>query len=946
MEMKFKKLNDRFNVAIVAFGVISLIILLRLTTIMIVRGEEYRVQAENSIFKTIPTSAPRFEIKDRYGRLLAGNRPSFAVHIMKNEVIDEKLNEVSLNIINILDKNEDSYFDEFPIIITEDGEYSFTFDTQIEEWKERYNLQGVENALEAFDSLRRLYDIRTDVSIGEIFNDEDREVALEIQQEFIRIPELNVPISIRNFKFTEELRKEQWLQSYRITEENISAHDAFQIVRDETYKIPKEYNDADARKIMVVREQLRKSGYLQYRPVKIAQDISEVSVIQIEENVINLPGINIEVEPVRYYPEGILAAHVIGTLGKISQQNEIDRYVKELNYLATDIIGKTGIEHKFEEDLKGTDGYRKVIVDSRGRLINVIENVDPIPGGTIYLTLDANLQRVAEKTLEDVLKTLQVGGVYETPWGSDRMLRNGKPLPNATSGSVVVTDIKTGDVLALANYPAYDPNLFATGISQDDWNALIPENERDPLAPRPLTNIALSTAIQPGSIFKMIVGLTGLEQGLSPNYKILDRGFIQVGGHSFGNWLWNQSRRTFGYQNIHQAIADSNNYYFYSVANGYDYGVGKPLPIKMDIETLVDYTKKFGLNDRTGIEIDIPRERSGGVPGIENKTRVVKAMLRNHLRAHLKVDDLDETKIDATEEVRDNIIDEILSWTDENPSRGEVYRRLVDIGIKEEKVNIYTDIIKYSYFNQARWTTADTMNFAIGQGEHSYTSLQIANYMAILANGGDRYNLSLVRKVQNYEDKSIVEYEPELVEKIEFNDPQNLKDINYGMYQTTVTGTARSFFVNFPIQVAGKTGTAQRDGKIPPVDEVEYLKKHMGSFGVRLSDVEALTLQIMEENKGNIRFQDKGNAMREAIKRLNTKITNNDLDRFKMDYGNYAWFTGFAPYDDPQIAISVLIFQGGSGGFGAPIFREIVAEYMGLNSINKEEVNLENRLVR
>jgi len=941
-----KKLNDRFNVAILVFGMICLIILLRLTAIMIVRGEEYRIQAENSIFKTIPSSAPRFEIKDRYGRLLAGNRPSFAVHIMKNEIIDEKINEVSLNVINILEKNGDKYIDEFPIVINENGEYEFTFDVMIQEWKESYNLQDAETALEAFDILRRLYDIRTDVTIEEIVADPNKEVALEIQQEFIKIPELNVPISIRHFKFTEELRKEQWLQGHRITDEDISAYDAFQIARNKTFEIPEDYSDENARKAMVVREHLRKSGYLQYRPVKIAQDISEESVTQIEENIIKLPGVNVEIEPVRYYPEGQLAAHILGTLGKISQQNEIDRYVKELNYLPTDIIGKTGIEQKFEEELKGTDGYRKVIVDSRGRLINLIENVDSVPGGTLYLTIDANLQKVAEKTLEDVLKTLQVGGVYETPWGTNRLASNNGAMVNATSGSVVVTDVKTGEVLALANYPAYDPNLFASGISLEDWNKLIPENQRDPLAPRPLTNIALSTAIQPGSVFKMIVGLAGLEQGLSPEYKILDRGFIQIGGHSFGNWLWNQKRQTMGYQNIHQAIADSNNFYFYSVANGYDYGVGKPLPINMSVETLVEYTNKFGLNDRTGIEIDIPRERSGGVPSTESKTRVVKGMLRNHLKAHLKLDDLDSTKVRLTNEVRDGIIEDIVSWAEANPSRGEVFDRLVKVGLKEDRANVFTDIIKYSYFSQARWTTADTMNFSIGQGEHSYTGIQMANYMATLANGGYRYNVSVVRKVQNYEDKSITVYEPELIEKIELKNPKNLDEINYGMHLTTVDGTATSYFRNLPVKVAAKTGTAQRSGKIPPVDEVEYLKRHLGSFGVRLGDVEALTSKIMKENKDSIRLQDKGNAMREAIKKLNPNIKNNHLDQFKRDYDTYSWFTGFAPYEDPQIAISVLIFQGGSGGYAAPVFREIVAEYMGLNTESQEEFRLENRLVR
>ena len=768
--------------------------------------------------------------------------------------------------------------------------------------------------------------------------------SFEIQQQLIQIPNLNVPISIKTWKFIDEMKKEQWLQSYGITDMNTGAGEAFQIVRNDIYKIPESYTDNEARKIMVVREQLRKQGYLQYQPVRIAQDISNQSVTEIEENILSLPSVNIAVEPVRYYPEGSIGAHVLGYLGKISQQGEIDKYIKELDYLPSDIIGKTGIEHSFEETLKGIDGYQKVIVDSYGRLRNVLERNDPIMGDTVYLTLDMNLQKSTEKVLEEVLLTLQSGGTYESNWGSNRLIGPSGPLKNATSGSVVVTDVKTGEVLALANYPSYDPNLFATGISSKDWADLMPENERDPLAPRPLLNTAISTAIQPGSIFKMVVGLAGIEQGLSPDYRILDKGYIQVGAHRFGNWLWNQSRRTMGYQGLHKAIADSNNFYFYSVANGYDYGANRYLPIKMNMDILTEYTRKFGLNDKTGIEIEIPTERFGGVPSIENKTRTVKAMLRNHLRRQMKVTDLDSAVISPSPELLLEIIDEIISWADENPTRTIIYNRMVDLGIKEDKASVYTDIAKYSYFNQAKWSVADTMNFSIGQGEHAYTPLQIANYAASLANGGFRYNLSLIKKTQSYDGEDIKEYPPELLGRIDLKDYKNLDEITYGMHLATVEGGANSYFNRLPIKVAGKTGTAQREGKIPPINELEYLKRHLGGFGVSKARVEALMDELRLANKDNSAYQDEAYLMKEAIRRLNPRA---NLDQFKEDYESYAWFTGFAPYEDPQIAISVLIFQGGSGGRAAPIFREIVAEYMGLNTVNRDHGFIgETRLAR
>ncbi|HZK57713.1 MAG TPA: penicillin-binding transpeptidase domain-containing protein [Clostridia bacterium] len=933
--MLLKKLEDRYNVVFLIFAIIIVAIVLRLAALMIVEGQNYREQAENRIFKNIPLSAPRGEIRDRYGRLLAGSRPSFTVQIMRNEIDSGKINAVALKLINILEQNGDKYTDEFPIILTETGEYAFAHDIDLANWKETYGLTGVKDGQEAFEILKERYDI----------NIED---PVEAQLELLKVPGLTVPISIKEdtrWRYTDILKKEDWLKSYGFKEYDVEAIDVFNKIRG-SYEIPENYSFEDARKVMVVRQKIRSSGYLQYNPVKIAQDVSPRSVAAIEENALELPGISIVVEPVRYYPEGKLAAHLLGNLGKIAQQHEIDKYIKELKYLPSDIIGKTGLEHKFEETLKGTDGYQKVIADSTGRLVEVLERKEPIPGGTLYLTIDANLQKKTEEVLEDVLEAIQTGGTYETRWGENTFLGTDGIKSNAKSGAVAVMDVKNGNILASVSYPAYDPNLFATGISSLDWQSLMPENERDMLSPRPLMNMALSTAVQPGSTFKMLVAITALEQGLDPNYRILDKGFIRVGGHPFGNWLWNQSRRTMGYQNLIEAIRDSNNYYFYSIANGYDYGAGRPLPINMTPEILIDYAKKFGLNDRTGIEIDIPRERSGGVPSLERKLATVKAMLSNYLNRQMDVEDLNSEKIKPNTENLKSIIDEIVSWAEENPPRATIEKRMIELGVKKEKAGIYTDAAKYDYFNQAKWSVADTMNFAIGQGEHAYTPIQMANFMAILANGGYKYNASVVNKFKSIEDGQIKECPTELIEKIELKNYDNLDQIKIGMHQVATIGSTRLTFNNLPVNVAVKTGTAQKSGKIPPIDEIKYLKEHLSRFGVSLKQVEEKMLQLKNKNKNSTKYMDDAFVMREAIKQINPGIKDKDIDQFKQDYDSFTWFVGFAPYEDPQIAIAILIPQGGSGGYGAPIFREIVAEYMGLNETSDNgDFSVNNRLL-
>lgn len=926
----FSEYNKRFFLIILLILFFFIIIFFRLASLMIAEGESHRQIAENRIVRSIPISAPRGEIRDRHGRLLAGNRPSFSVEISRNEVVDERINEISLELIKIFEENGDAFINEFPIIYN-NSMFSFTFDDAVAKWKEDYEIPSWYQAKEAFDLLRIRYEIEeTD--------------PVEVQRQLLAIPELSVPISIRTWKFIEEMRKEQWLQNFRIPEEQNLPEDAFNWLREVRFKIPDYYTTDQALKVLALREQIETQlpRFMQYQPIKLAQDISEKSVSMIEERIFDLPGVRVVVEPVRIYPEKTAAAHILGSLGKISQQFEIELFINELGYLPSDIIGKTGIEHSFESQLRGENGSRRVVVDSRGRLVSVLETIEPVPGDTVFLTIDIDFQKKVEQILADVINTIQVGGTYESQWGTNRLVGTQGPRKNANAGAVVVTDVKTGELLAMASYPAYDPNLFVTGISSENWQSLMPENKRDPLAPRPLMNIAMSTAVQPGSTFKMLVGLAAIEQGLDPAYRILDRGFIRVGEHTFGNWLWNQSRATMGSQNLYEAIAHSNNFYFYSIANAFDYGRNRPLPFDMNIEILVKYATLFGLNDPTGIEIQVPRERRGGVPDPASKARTKKALLRNHLNRLLTTADLNEEKVEISAETLRDVVEQIVAMADENPPRQQVYRNIVNMGIKTERANALTDLVKFDYFNQTHWSLADTMNFSIGQGGHAYTPIQMANFMATLANGGIRNQVSVVRQILNRQDKVMTPMERKEPVVLEMQREDSLEHIKRGMYEATVTGSARTYFRDFPVRVAAKTGTAQREGKIPPLDEVAYLLEHLRHFNVTEEAVRDETQRLMLENRNNHLFNDEGYAMRKAIKSLNPSIRNADLDQFKSEYDNFSWFTGFAPYEDPEIAISVLIFQGGSGGFGAPIFREIVAEHMGMNREKNDSLRLFN----
>ncbi|NBG88952.1 penicillin-binding transpeptidase domain-containing protein [Isachenkonia alkalipeptolytica] len=931
-----KKTTRRYVLLVFVILGVFAVIFLRLASLMIVEGEVYRNRAANSILKTVSTPAPRGEIYTRDGDPLARNNVSYNIEIMRNETIDADINDLAFELMSILRKNGDVQEDEFPIVFSEDGEPHFTYDQKIDQWKETYDLEEVANAKEAFEVLKYRYEL------------EDLEDS-EAQKFFIEeASEISVPISISSWKFREELNKERWMGSYRIEDYDMTAKEVFAHIREEVFEIDSQLSKEEARDVMIFRDQIQRQGsYFQYQPVTIIEDISLDSVIAIEENIHRFPGVNVVKKPIRHYPNDSLASHILGHVGRIATEKEIEHYVDELGYEKNDVIGKMGIEHAFEEDLQGKRGSEEVLVDSRGRRQETLETVDPVPGKNIYTSIDKNLQKKTENILEEVINTIQQGGTYETPWGTDTFQNaQGRIYDKAKSGSAVVLDVNTGKVLALANYPDFDPNLFTTGISSDDWEKLQPENPNDRLSPTPLRNIAISSAVQPGSVYKMVVGLAALEYGLDPNYRMRDTGYIEVdrdGNQIFGNWLWNQNRGYLGSQNLVEAIADSNNIYFGSVLRNWDYSRDRALPFSMSVDQMLEFSKELGLNDASGIEIKVPSEESGNIPSEEMKTLGIERSLRWKLSNDLRLEHLDPEVVDLTEDPREDIIDEIISWTDENPSRGELYNRLLEVGIEREYIDRidgdagWVDIIKYSYFNQAYWTKMDELNLSIGQGEHQYTPIQMANLMAIFANGGTRYEVSAIDRIEDPLTGEFENKEPKIANELALDDPRHLDIINEGMLKTTEEGTPRRYFQNFPVDVAGKTGTAQFTGKIPPKDEVEYLLEHLNRFRVSEDEVYRKIDELREENPEDPRFLEESYAMREAIKALNPSMDNQKLNQYKDDYDNYSWFIGFAPYEDPEIAVAVVIHQGGTGGYSAPIFREIVAEHLGMNKALEEE---------
>lgn len=361
-------------------------------------------------------------------------------------------------------------------------------------------------------------------------------------------------------------------------------------------------------------------GIAPYRAVTVRSNVPRDVALQIEEESPHLPGVKTVVVSTREYPLGLLTSNIVGytsrvstdvvdqlnesmlaTLSKVDQDALIQFYQDvqaARNYDPdTDRVGLTGIEATFEDWLRGTKGERNVEEDVAGREIRVVgEPIDPVPGHNIYLTIDRDLQRTALEALQQQIDQIN------TFAGTLRTRR----------GAVIAMDPRNGQVLALVSLPTFDNNLFARGISFDEYDALL----NDPFLP--LFNHAIGDQVQPGSIFKIIPASAVLEEGIVTRRTIwYDTGSIVIPNKYFPNdprqattfysWL----RSGHGETNIVKALADSVNTFFYVTVGGLDVP-NRPKFEGMDLSTFVNYVKAFGLGELTGI--DLTGEAPGLVP--------------------------------------------------------------------------------------------------------------------------------------------------------------------------------------------------------------------------------------------------------------------------------------------------------------------------------------------
>lgn len=324
----------------------------------------------------------------------------------------------------------------------------------------------------------------------------------------------------------------------------------------------------------------RLSSYKQERlkPRVVRVDVPMTTVAYLVEHAPEFPDVAIEAAAVREYPNGGLAAHVLGYTGEISEAQLKDEELPD--YRLGDIVGKAGVEATYDKVLQGEKGYRRFEVDSKGRVRGVIAQGEPRAGKDVVLTIDADVQRVAEKALADA-----IAEAHRQNYG------------NARAGAAVVLDVQTGAVLAMASAPSYNPSDFLGGIRDEDWKRLTAKDSE-----YPLNNRAVMAAYPPASTFKAVTGMAGLQHGVTSAGKTYRcAGKWEGMGAQWSKWCWNHAGH--GTISFTGGISKSCDTVFYEIGKTF-YDRRK--------EELQTFSRSMGLGTETGI--DLPGEVPGRVP--------------------------------------------------------------------------------------------------------------------------------------------------------------------------------------------------------------------------------------------------------------------------------------------------------------------------------------------
>lgn len=647
-------------------------------------------------------------------------------------------------------------------------------------------------------------------------------------------------------------RKKNFIEACRFTDKDISAERAYLILR-QSWQIPDDMGFAEASKIMSIRQNAVLNSWKAYEGVVIATDVPLSVVTELDMRQGELVGIETRMCGRRVYPFGSTAGHIVGYLSKqvtndmtsigysfenyfagITPQEPTENLL-ELGYTYADKIGVAGVEKSCEAylsaNLTENKGTRLIEKTRSGSIVKILETTQPEGGKNVELSIDIELQQVVEEALvENIERTREKeeAQIKKDREDYEKLRSDLNTIHRADAGAIVVMEVKTGKVLAMASYPGYDPGIFSDGLDEAEFQLLYGEGSN--LA---TVNRAIAIRTAPGSVFKMATGFAGLMEGKitttetisdrSPYYYFVDDPTTKVEANAPSCWIGNP-----GYHsnlNLARALAVSCNYFFFTVSD------------RVGIDRLSFWAGKLGLTGVTGVElpgelrvqIGGQKDRYDNTKTLSEQSSSIPRAIYNQIRQHLDVIAA-QTGIEAGKEQLDTCAMHLLQLQDGTQGeRGEAIRRVLyeDLNIPVGVSYLHASwVVTISiWLEELRWKPTYTIQSGIGQGVMLLTPISVARYICTIANRGVVYKASILNNIYNSDGTLYKKVEPVVQDVVEA--PDEYWDILYEGMADVVSaeegGTASSVFSEaftkkYLKYIVGKTGTAQTAGAGANVD--------------------------------------------------------------------------------------------------------------------------------
>lgn len=920
MNQQKKKNINRYIGLLVVMVLIFGLLISEMVNLQVIHGAEYYNRANVEFIKNIDNQSPRGEILDKEGRVLATSAQSYNLIYVDTIEVRKVLYQTMDKVRDLLTQTGQEMNDTYAL---KNEPYRFEFGSNDPDYIQKSELRwkkdrGINDYL-----FLKVMSKETGKNRISDLNEEETD----------RLDEL-----ILAFTPTE---------TYEYLMEFYNLYEALNLTKEETlvYKkadgkaiyeaLLQKFDAETIRSYLIIRDNIKMESYAGSKAVTLVQNMTEESAFIFLQQLSLLPGIDVETNPIRIYPYETLASHVIGYLNPIPAGSK--DYYEERGYdIARDSIGVSGIESAFEERLKGNKGVRTVEVDKNGRPTRELFELEPYPGNSIKLTLDANLQNTAEMALEDMIINLSEENTKHSVAGYTQ------DSSNATRGAVVALEIATGNVLAMASYPKYDPNVFAvpgrltdelyTEFFNPDYLAfgekLIEEKNvvmKDPvtkidrkatvedifrirddgtvidnndLYAKPLYNYATQGLAPSGSTFKIVTGLAALEEGVVTSDTIIkDRG-AYVNDH-IGTPITNEGGGSYGDTDLAKAIAKSSNVFFADI--GYRLYKAKGL------NAIAEWAWKLGL----GHPFEEPIHSTTGIEIGENPYGDVY----NHLK-----------KVELTKKL---FMYDVVDFLKVGKSRVRDDRRFKPLDIEYNQADLETvakakedikDVIKNSLdisLEEANKGNKNNVNTIIMELDDVF-----GKYIRLLPEE-EQNNLS-----------SSKTYAEEIATKVVFDQstelitPRNVLNSALGQGDNQLT----------LLQVANALGTVVNGGtryKTNLVDQIldpdgkiikQYEPTVLEDAGIKASSVAALKKGLYDATQpgGGVHSIFKDFPIASGGKTGTATWKTNQEEFGRAAFGVY---TGVAPIDNPEIVVAVIIYDATRGSFVAPVSLAVFEEY-------------------